>query len=213
MKRVVCADRFAFRHRNTILECLTRRKERRDRTCTYCVQLQVLLPLMLASSPNLQQLLCINNKRPDDKHDFLLLGVFVCNCTLHVREAYSGKAGNENQIWKKGVESLASGLTFVCTVAPCMCIIRWRLPSIPQLFPFTLAPASPPPPLYYQPYCNRPSHSSLFFTLTEKQKGPVLSAMCWLFLMAQSQRPHNTTMVSRACFGLFHTLFYFLQSW
>lgn len=59
---------------------------------------------------------------------------------------------------------MASCFTFLCSVA--WCIIRLRLTSIPSC---SLSHWPPHPP-YYQLYCHQPSHSFLFFPLTEKQR-------------------------------------------
>ena len=110
---------------------------------------------------------------------------------MSVKQSNCVREGNEKQIRKKGVGSVASRFTFLCSVARYMSIIRLRLPSIPSCS-FS---HWPPHPSYYQFYCHQPSHSSLFFPLTEKaekQKGLVFSALCWLILMAQSHYPNNT---------------------
>ena len=73
----------------------------------------------------------------------------------------------------------------------CMSIIRSRLLSTPS----RSLSRRPPHPPYYQLCCHQPSHSFLFFPLTEKQrsrKGQCLRRRVGVIVTAPSLHPNNT---------------------
>lgn len=160
-ERLVFRDKFALRHRNTIQECLTWWKEQEtERTMN-------LLPIITLSENLLHKILaglsCIVESACS-KTWLLILGVFVhiLHTLLHIsaKHTEAGKAMKAtygNREWRT---------VFYISMLGWAAHEHYQIEITihPQLFPFTLGP------VFNQFYCHQPSHSFLFFPLTEKQR-------------------------------------------
>lgn len=162
-ERLVFRDKFALRHRNTIQECLTWWKEQEtERTINLLPIITFLKTCCIRSSPAWVALWNLHVR----KHNFLF---WVCLCIFYILCCTPlPNIQRQGRQWKPHMETGSGGLcfTFPCLVERHMSIIRLRLPSIPSCSLSHWAPYS----TYYQFYCHQPSHSFLFFPLTEKQR-------------------------------------------
>lgn len=197
-ERLVFTDKFALRHRNTIQECLTWWKEQEtERTMN-------LLPIITLSENLLHKILaglsCIVESACS-KTWLLILGVFVhiLHTLLHIsaKHTEAGKAMKAtygNREWRT---------VFYISMLGWAAHEHYQIEITihPQLFPFTLGPVFNLLSILLPPTI--PFLSVLSFNRkAEKLKGPLLSAMCCLIIMAQSPtHQHGEKILSTACFS------------